>query len=251
MAQSDAHSAVRVASVSKTYQGPSPVHALRDVSVTFASGSFTAVMGPSGSGKSTFLQCAAGLDRPTNGSVWLGDTEISTLSESRATKLRRKRIGFVFQAFNLLPALTVAQNIALPMLLDGERVDSARIDAVLGRVGLIGMRDRRPAELSGGQQQRVAIARALIASPEVLFADEPTGALDLGSGRDVLKLSRTIVSDPGQTVIMVTHDPAAASHADAVLFLADGQIVGELRRTSAEKITAALTELTASADSSC
>jgi len=243
--------AVRLASVSKTYQAALPVHALRDVSVDVLTGSFTAVMGPSGSGKSTLLHCAAGLDRPTAGQVWLGDTEVSALNERRRTELRRKRTGFVFQAFNLLPALTAAQNVALPMLLAGEQVDVAVINAVLEQVGLTDQRSRRPGELSGGQQQRVAIARALVTRPDVLFADEPTGALDLRSGRDTLRLFRTVVSDLGQTVIMVTHDPTAASYADGVLFLADGQLVGELRGASAEQIGAALTQLTDPEDRPC
>jgi putative ABC transport system ATP-binding protein len=218
---------VRLASVSKVYgAGDSTVTALREVTISIPSGSFTAVMGPSGSGKSTFLHCAAGLDRPTSGSVYLGSggDDLAGLSERRLTTLRRDRVGFVFQAFNLLPALDVRQNVTLPLRLAGRRADPHRLDEVLSGVGLAERAGHLPAQLSGGQQQRVAIARALITSPEVVFADEPTGALDLVSAREILTLLRESVSRLGQTVVMVTHDPVAASYADTVVFLADGAV---------------------------
>ncbi|MFE1832667.1 ABC transporter ATP-binding protein [Streptomyces sviceus] len=204
------------------------VTALHDVTLAFPHGTFTAVMGPSGSGKSTLLQCAAGLDRPTSGSVTMSGTELTTLSETRLTLLRRERIGFVFQAFNLLPSLTAEQNVALPLRLAGRRVPKARIREVLQQVGLAERARHRPTELSGGQQQRVALARALVTRPDVLFGDEPTGALDSQTGREVLTLLRAMVDREGQTVVMVTHDPVAASHADRVVFLVDGQVNGEL-----------------------
>jgi putative ABC transport system ATP-binding protein len=202
------------------------------------------VMGPSGSGKSTLLQCAAGLDRPTSGSVLLGETELTTLRESRLTRLRRDRIGFVFQAFNLLPALTAAQNVALPLRLAGRRPGRAEVREVLARVGLADRAGHRPGELSGGQQQRVAIARALITGPDVLFADEPTGALDSSTGRAVLHLIRAM-ADEGQTVVMVTHDPVAAAYADRVVFLADGRLHGALDAPTAETVAARMTRLEA------
>lgn len=185
-------------------------------------------MGPSGSGKSTFLHCAAGLDRPTSGEVWLGDTKISKLTENRLTRLRRERVGFVFQAYNLLSALTVQDNITMPLRLSGTPVDREWAERVVGRVGMAERLHHRPAELSGGQQQRAAIARALIARPELVLADEPTGALDSRSGAQVLSLLRESVDDLGQTVLMVTHDPVAASYAQNVLFLADGELVDSL-----------------------
>ncbi|WUT80460.1 ABC transporter ATP-binding protein [Streptomyces sp. NBC_00669] len=227
--------AVELRGVRRTYgRGDAAVHALRGVDLALPRGSFTAVMGPSGSGKSTFLQCAAGLDRPSGGSVLLGGEEITGLSENKLTRLRRSRIGFVFQSFNLLPSLTVQQNVLLPQRLAGQRPDRRRAAAMLARVGLDGYGRRRPGQLSGGQQQRVAIARALVTSPEVIFADEPTGALDTGTARDILALMRQAVdggldgSGPAATVVMVTHDPVAASYADRVLFLADGNLAGEL-----------------------
>lgn len=185
-------------------------------------------MGPSGSGKSTFLHCAAGLDRPTSGRVWLGGTELSGLSENRLTRLRRARVGFVFQAYNLLSALTVQDNITMPLRLSGTPVDPEWAERVVGRVGMAERLHHRPAELSGGQQQRAAIARALIARPELVLADEPTGALDSRSGAQVLSLLRETVDELGQTVLMVTHDPVAASYAQNVLFLADGELVDSL-----------------------
>jgi putative ABC transport system ATP-binding protein len=220
------------------------VQALRGVSIALPYRSFTAVMGPSGSGKSTLLQTAAGLDRPTGGHAWIGPVELSKLSQTRLTELRRDRVGFVFQAFNLLPSLTVEQNVTLPLRLAGRRADRRLVAEVLGRVGLTERRRHRPAELSGGQQQRVALARALITRPEVLFADEPTGALDLRTSREVLGLFRQLVDTLGQTVVMVTHDPVAASYADSVLFLADGRIVDQLDRPTAEAVAERMTALT-------
>ena len=204
--------AVLVESVTKTYSiGPSTITALDNVSLSFPVGSFTAVMGPSGSGKSTLLQCAAGLDRPSSGRVSIGETELSGLGETALTRLRRDRVGFVFQSFNLMPSLTAAQNVELPLRLAGRKVDQQAILAALATVGLADRARHRPSELSGGQQQRVAIARALVTSPQVLFADEPTGALDTKTSRDVLDLLRAMVAEQGQTVIMVTHDPMAAA----------------------------------------
>lgn len=219
------------------------VHALAGVDLALPLGTFTAVMGPSGSGKSTFLQCAAGLDRPSGGSVRLGGTEITGMSENELTELRRSRLGFVFQAFNLLPSLTVEQNVLLPMRLAGQRQDNRRAAEVLGRVGLADKARRRPGELSGGQQQRVAIARALVTSPDVVFADEPTGALDTGTASEVLGLLRHAVDQLGATVVMVTHDPAAAAWADRVLFLADGAFADQLDGGTAQQIAARMTAL--------
>ncbi len=207
-------------------------------------------MGPSGSGKSTFLQCAAGLDRPTAGSVRLGGTEITGMSENELTELRRSRPGFVFQAFNLLPSLTVEQNVLLPMRLAGQRQDRRQAQAVLAQVGLADKAKRRPGELSGGQQQRVAVARALVTSPDVIFTDEPTGALDTGTAAEVLGLLRNAVDALGATVVMVTHDPAAAAWADHVLFLADGAFADHLERGSAEQIAARMAVLTSRASRS-
>ncbi|MFB7666088.1 ABC transporter ATP-binding protein [Kitasatospora sp. NPDC056138] len=227
--QHPAPPAIELRAVRRSYgRGEGAVQALRGVDLVLPRGSFTAVMGPSGSGKSTFLQCAAGLDRPSSGEVLLGGVEITGLSENRLTELRRSRIGFVFQSFNLLPSLTVQQNVLLPQRLAGERQDRRRAGELLARVGLAEHGGRRPGQLSGGQQQRVAIARALITGPEVVFADEPTGALDTRTAHEVLGLLRQAVDTMGATVVMVTHDPVAASHADRVLFLADGAIADEL-----------------------
>ena len=236
--------AVRLLSVRKEYgkQG-SRVVALDGVTVGFGRGTFTAVMGPSGSGKSTFLHCAAGLDRPTSGQVVLGGQDLSTLREVDLTKLRRDRVGFIFQAFNLLPSLNVEQNITLPLRLAGRKADPRQVDSVIERVGLGPRRHHRPGELSGGQQQRVAIARALVTRPEVIFADEPTGALDTRTARDVLNLLGNSVRATGQTIVMVTHDPVAASHADSVVFLADGQLAGELHRPTPESVAERMTQL--------
>ncbi|WP_182873990.1 ABC transporter ATP-binding protein [Microbispora sp. H10670] len=235
---------LRLDAVSKVYgKGQGAVAALREVSVTIPGGSFTAVMGPSGSGKSTFLHCAAGLDTPSSGSVRLGGTELSGMDETRLTELRRQRIGFVFQAFNLVSSLTVLENITLPMRLAGVRADRAWLEEIVGRVGLAGRTGQRPAQLSGGQQQRVAIARALVTRPQVVFGDEPTGALDTMTARDVLRLLREVVDGLGQTVVMVTHDPVAASYADTVLFLADGRIVDAMTAPSSEKVAERMTRL--------
>src|SRR4051794_31008268 len=236
--------AVALRDVRKVYgQGEGAVVALDGVDASFAPASFTAIMGPSGSGKSTFLHVAAGLDRPTSGSVVLGDTELTKLSERRLTILRRKRIGFVFQAFNLMPSLTVAQNIGLPLRLDGRRPRRSDVREVAAQVGLEDRLRHYPSQLSGGQQQRVAIARALVTRPEVLFADEPTGALDSRNGRAVLGLLREVVDAAGHTVVMVTHDPAAAAHADRVILLADGQIAGILDNASADDVAERLAHL--------
>ncbi|MFF1449526.1 ABC transporter ATP-binding protein [Streptomyces sp. NPDC058274] len=238
--------AVELHGVRRQYgRGGSAVHALRGIDLALARGSFTAVMGPSGSGKSTFLQCAAGLDRPSAGTVRLGGTEITGMSENKLTALRRSRLGFVFQAFNLLPSLTVEQNVVLPMRLAGHRPDRRRAVEVLAQVGLQDKGRRRPGQLSGGQQQRVAIARALVTRPDVVFADEPTGALDTTTAAEILGLLRQAVDGLGSTVVMVTHDPAAAAWADRVLFLADGAIADRLERAPADRIAARMTALTA------
>ncbi|MFB6807955.1 ABC transporter ATP-binding protein [Streptomyces sp. NPDC056387] len=240
------HDAIRLRSVTRRYgSGGTSVTALGEVSLAFPRGTFTAVMGPSGSGKSTLLQCAAGLDRPTSGSITVGDTELTTLSETKLTLLRRERIGFVFQAFNLLPSLTAEQNVALPLRLAGRRPKKTQVREVLEQVGLGDRARHRPTEMSGGQQQRVALARALITRPEVLFGDEPTGALDSQTGREVLTLLRGMVDRDGQTVIMVTHDPVAASYADRVVFLVDGRVNGELIDALAGDIAARMTKLEA------
>ncbi|TDD61535.1 ABC transporter ATP-binding protein [Kribbella antibiotica] len=220
--------AVRVEQLTRTYDaGGQLVHALAGVDVSFVPGTFTAVMGPSGSGKSTLLQTAAGLDRPTSGRVFVGDTELSGLSETALTRLRRTKIGFVFQMFNLIGALSVEENITLPLRLSGVRPDRRWLAEVVDRVGVAELMHRRPSELSGGQQQRVAIARALAIRPEVVFADEPTGALDSTTAAGVLGLLKSIVDEHGQTIVMVTHDPVAASYADRVVVLADGRIVAD------------------------
>ena len=237
--------AVELRGVHRRYgRGRTAVHALRGIDLTLAPRTFTAVMGPSGSGKSTFLQCAAGLDRPTSGTVRLGGTEITGMKENKLTALRRTRLGFVFQAFNLLPSLTVEQNVALPTRLAGHRPDRRRTADVLAQVGLTDKARRRPGHLSGGQQQRVAIARALVTRPDVVFADEPTGALDTTTAAEILGLLRRAVDDQGATVVMVTHDPAAAAWADRVLFLADGELVDHLDRGTADRIAARMTSLT-------
>ncbi|MEY2241780.1 ABC transporter ATP-binding protein [Streptomyces sp. BF23-18] len=236
--------AIQLRSVTRRYStGGTSVTALDQVSLAYPRGTFTAVMGPSGSGKSTLLQCAAGLDRPTSGSVTMGDTELTGLSETRLTLLRRERIGFVSQAFNLLPSLTAEQNVVLPLRLAGRRPRKAQVREALQQVGLDDRARHRPSQMSGGQQQRVALARALITRPEVLFGDEPTGALDSQTGREVLTLLRGLVDRDGQTVIMVTHDPVAASYADRVVFLVDGRVNGELIGPSAADIAARMTEL--------
>ena len=241
-----AHSSSQLAlrEVTKVHgKGEGAVVALDGVTVTLPSGSFTTIMGPSGSGKSTFLHVAAGLDRPDEGAVTFGDTELTRLSERRLTILRRERIGFVFQAFNLMPSLTVAQNIGLPLRLDGRRPKRSDVRDAATRVGLGDRLQHRPAQLSGGQQQRVAIARALIARPEIVFADEPTGALDTRNGRAVLELLRSLVDTDKRTVVMVTHDPKAASYADRVVFLADGRVAQTLDRPSVDAVAEQLAHL--------
>jgi putative ABC transport system ATP-binding protein len=237
--------AVELHGVHRRYgRGRSTVHALRGIDLTLPPRTFTAVMGPSGSGKSTFLQCAAGLDRPTSGTVHLAGTEITGMKENKLTALRRTRLGFVFQAFNLLPSLTVEQNVVLPLRLAGHRPDRHRTAEVLAQVGLTDKARRRPGHLSGGQQQRVAIARALVTRPDVVFADEPTGALDTTTATEILALLRGAVDDHGATVVMVTHDPTAAAWADRVLFLADGELVDHLDRGTPQQIAARMTSLT-------
>uniref|UniRef100_A0AAU2ACC6 ABC transporter ATP-binding protein n=1 Tax=Streptomyces sp. NBC_00093 TaxID=2975649 RepID=A0AAU2ACC6_9ACTN len=229
--------AAQVVDAVKVYGGgDTAVRALDGVSVGFPAGRFTAIMGPSGSGKSTLMHCAAGLDTLTSGAAFIGDTELGALDDRRLTLLRRDRIGFVFQAFNLVPTLTVAENIWLPIDLAGGGGDREWIDAL---VDVVGLRDRlhhRPAELSGGQQQRVAVARAFAGRPDVVFADEPTGNLDRRSGEEVLGLLGRAVRDMDRTVVMVTHDPVAAAHADQVLFLADGRLVDRMESPTADKV---------------
>ncbi|WP_416873558.1 ABC transporter ATP-binding protein [Kitasatospora sp. SC0581] len=235
---------LRLDDVHRTYgTGPEAVRALRGVDVEFARGGFTAVMGPSGSGKSTLLQCCAGLDRPDSGRVTLDGTDLSGMGETELTVLRRERIGFVFQAFNLVGSLTAEQNVGLPLRLAGRRPDPAQVRRALAQVGLGERTGHLPSQLSGGQQQRVAIARALITRPRMLFADEPTGALDSASSRDVLALLRDLVDREGQSTVMVTHDPVAAGYADRVLFLADGRIVDDLSRPTAQQVAERMTAL--------
>jgi putative ABC transport system ATP-binding protein len=240
---------VRLQSVRKVYGNErNGVVALDGVSLGIRRGTFTAVMGPSGSGKSTALHCAAGLDRPTSGSVLLDGHELTGLNERELTKLRRDRIGFIFQSFNLLPALNVVENVQLPLRLAGRKAKRADVDEVLARVGLSERKRHRPGELSGGQQQRVAIARAMITKPAVIFGDEPTGALDTRTALEVLALLRQAVAGSGQTVVIVTHDPVAASHADRVVFLADGRIAGEIHDPTAHAVSDRMTQLGAWAD---
>ncbi|WP_229403408.1 ABC transporter ATP-binding protein [Micromonospora okii] len=236
--------AVTARGLRKEYgSGQARVVALDGVDVDFTAGRFTAIMGPSGSGKSTLLHCLAGLDRPSEGTVRIGDAELGRLDDKRLTLLRRDRVGFVFQKFNLLPALTAEENITLPLAIAGRRPDPGWLGQVVAAVGLADRLRHRPAELSGGQQQRVAVARALITKPWVIFADEPTGNLDSRSGAEVLRLLREAVDALGQTVVMVTHDPVAASHADRVVFLADGRLVRELTAPTAEAVLDTLAHL--------
>jgi putative ABC transport system ATP-binding protein len=235
--------AVAARALTRRYgDGESAVDALRGVSLEVPAGQFTAVMGPSGSGKSTLMHLLAGLDRPTSGTVHVGGEEISAMADGRLTKLRRRHIGFVFQSFNLLPALTAEENITLPLAIARVKPPAEDVDALLERVGLSERRDHKPSELSGGQQQRVAIARALIAKPTVLFADEPTGNLDSATGAAVLALLRDAVAVDGQTTVTVTHDPRAAAAADRVLFLADGRIVGDLAEPTEDQVIDAMHE---------
>jgi putative ABC transport system ATP-binding protein len=240
----DAPPAVRAVGLTKVYgRGEAAVRALDGVDVAFASGAFTAIMGPSGSGKSTLMHCLAGLDALTGGQVWLGGTALGGLGDDALTRLRRERVGFVFQSFNLLPVLTARQNIVLPADLAGAAVDQAWFDQLVHVLGLGQRLQHRPSELSGGQQQRVAIARALLTRPDVVFADEPTGNLDSRSGAQVLDLLRRSVRELGQTVVMVTHDPVAASYADRVVLLADGRLAGEVLEPTPDTVRAALAAL--------
>jgi putative ABC transport system ATP-binding protein len=236
--------AVAGIALSRRYgEGDSTVHALRGVSLEVPAGQFTAVMGPSGSGKSTLMHLLAGLDRPTEGTVTIGGDDIVAMKDKELTRLRRDKVGFVFQAFNLLPTLSAEENITLPLTLAGRKPDKEYLESLIARVGLGDRLEHRPAELSGGQQQRVAIARSLVTRPAVLFADEPTGNLDSNSGHEILDLLREAVEVDGQTILMVTHDPRAAAIADRVLFLADGRIVNDLSEPSEDAILAAMKEI--------
>ena len=229
--------AARTVGVSKIYgEGETRVAALDDVTVEFEKSHFTAIMGPSGSGKSTLMHCVAGLDTITAGKIFIGDIDISSLNDKQLTRMRRDTIGFIFQAFNLIPTLTAAENITLPLDLAGTDADKEWFDTVVTTVGLADRLDHRPSELSGGQQQRVAVARALASRPAIIFADEPTGNLDSRSGTEILKFMRTAVDDFAQTIVMVTHDPVAASYADRVIFLADGRVVDETNSPTADSI---------------
>jgi putative ABC transport system ATP-binding protein len=236
--------AARAVEATKVYgSGDTAVIALDEVTLDLPTGRFTAIMGPSGSGKSTLVHCLAGLDGLTDGQVFVGDVELGTLSDKELTLLRRTRIGFVFQAYNLVPTLTARENITLPLTLAGRTPDPGWFDEVIGAVDLGDRLDHRPSELSGGQQQRVAVARALLSRPATVFADEPTGNLDSRSGAEVLELLRRAVDEMGQTVVMVTHDPGAAGHADAVVFLADGRIVDHMADPTAERVLEAIKRL--------
>jgi putative ABC transport system ATP-binding protein len=229
--------AARAIGLTKSYgSGDTIVRALDNVSLDLVRGEFTAIMGPSGSGKSTLMHCLAGLDSVTSGSVLIGDTELNGLSDKKMTKLRRDRVGFVFQAFNLVPTLTALENITLPMDIAATKPDQKWLDSVIDTLGLRDRLEHRPSELSGGQQQRVACARALASRPEIIFGDEPTGNLDSRSSSEVLGILRTSVTNLGQTVVIVTHDPRAASYADRVIFLADGRIVDEMRTPTADSV---------------
>lgn len=236
--------AARCEDLSKVYgRGEAEVRALDGVSTSFGTGEFTAVMGPSGSGKSTLMHCMAALDTASGGRVWIGDTELSGMGDKALTRLRRDRIGFVFQAFNLLPQLTARENILLPLRLAGRDPDAGWIEEIVTTVGLRDRLAHRPGELSGGQQQRVAVARALATRPDIVFADEPTGNLDSTSGAEVLSFLRRSVDDHGQSIVMVTHDPGAAGYADRVIFLADGRVVDELQDPTAERVLDKMKEI--------
>ena len=229
--------ASRAVGASKIYgKGDTEVRALDNVDVEFERGAYTAIMGPSGSGKSTLLHCIAGLDTLTSGQVYLGDIDLSSLNEKKLTQLRRDKIGFIFQTYNLIPTLTAYENITLPMALAGRTGDKAWVDRIIDTVSLGPRLKHRPSELSGGQQQRVAVARALASQPEIIFADEPTGNLDSRAGAEILEFMRKAVKELGQTIVMVTHDPTAAAYADRVIFLADGKIVDEIREPTAQAI---------------
>ncbi|TCM41040.1 ABC transporter ATP-binding protein [Kribbella sp. VKM Ac-2568] len=232
-----ATAAARAEGISKFYgTGDATIAALKDVSVSLDAGMFTAIMGPSGSGKSTLLHMLAGLDRPTSGEVFLGDTQITSLNDKALTLLRRDQIGFIFQSFNLLPTMSAAENIVLPIRIAGRKPDDIWVKSIVDKLGLADRLSHRPTELSGGQQQRVAAARALASRPQIVFADEPTGALDSASGTELLGFLRKAVKELGQTVVMVTHDPTAASYADRVLFLADGHVVDEMFEPTADAV---------------
>ncbi len=221
----------------KTYgDGDAAVHALDGVTISFEAGRFTAIMGPSGSGKSTLLHCLAGLDDLSSGSASIGGTDLATLDDKRLTELRRTQVGFIFQAYNLIPTLTAEENILLPLMLGGDSPDSAWFEQVVQTVGLGDRLEHRPSELSGGQQQRVAVARAMVSRPTIIFADEPTGNLDSNAGGEILRFMRQAVDQHRQTIVMVTHDPYAAAHADRVVFLADGKVVEELSDPTAASI---------------
>lgn len=236
--------AARAVQATKLYgEGATAVRALDGIDVEFGRSRYTAIMGPSGSGKSTLLHCIAGLDRLTSGEVWLGDIALSQLSERELTKVRRDQIGFVFQAFNLIPTLNGLENITLPMALAGKKPDEQWLDRVIDTVGLRDRLEHRPSELSGGQQQRVAVARALASRPQIIFADEPTGNLDSKSGAEILSFMQRAVRDFGQTVVMVTHDPIAASYSDRVVFLVDGRIVDEIEGPTADSVLRKMREL--------
>ena len=221
--------------------GPERVTALDGLTLDLPAGTFTSVMGPSGSGKSTLLHCLAGLDDLTSGQVIIGDTDLSTLNERDLTRLRRDRVGFIFQSFNLVPTLTAYENITLPLQLAGRKPDQEWFDTIVSTVGLANRLKHRPSELSGGQQQRVAVARALVSRPDIIFADEPTGNLDSQTGAEILSFMRRAVREMGQTIIMVTHDPGAAGYADRVLFLADGRIVDEMLEPTAARVLERMT----------
>jgi putative ABC transport system ATP-binding protein len=239
-----AHAAVEARGLARTYgEGTTAVEALRGVDIDVGAGELVAVMGPSGSGKSTLMHILAGLDKPTAGTVTIAGTEITGLGDADLTRLRRKHIGFVFQFFNLLPMLNAEENVLLPLSIAGEKADRAWLDELLGRMGLDKRRHHRPSELSGGEQQRVAIARSLVSRPTILFADEPTGNLDSKTGGEILDLIRSSVDSYGQTTVMVTHEPRAASTADRILFLSDGLIVKELRETTAADVLAVMSGL--------
>jgi len=236
--------AARVENAEKTYGvGDAAVHALAGLSVEFERGHFTAIMGPSGSGKSTLLHCVAGLDELTSGAVYIGNTELGSLNDRELTLLRREKVGFIFQAFNLIPTLSAAENITLPLDIAGKKPDERWYEQVVETVGLADRLSHRPTELSGGQQQRVAAARALVSRPEIIFADEPSGNLDSTSAGELLGFMEQAVKDLGQTIVMVTHDPVAASYADRIVFLADGQVVGELLDPTQETVLDMMKEL--------
>jgi putative ABC transport system ATP-binding protein len=238
--------AARAVELRKVYgEGAAAVEALAGVTLDFASAEYTAIMGPSGSGKSTLLHCMAALDRPTSGKVFIGEVDVTALNEKQTTLLRREKVGFIFQAFNLIPTLSAQENITLPLDIAGQSADRAWLDTVVDTVGLRARLSHLPSELSGGQQQRVAAARALVSRPDIVFADEPTGNLDSRSGNELLEFLRSAVRDHGQTILMVTHDPRAAAFADRVIFLADGRVVHEMRHPTADRVLDALKSLEA------